>query len=595
MRINGQQEANNAVQANVTPRMLHLGKLRRYAIGDQYEGRPKWFDDSAPVWEREPCVIWQAPESAIQSNEDLLLGEGRYPSVSSRPEEDEADEGEALDEESSKTLDRFLRNVEREAKLRAHCREAYQDAQKTGTCVGLFGARNGRLFSETIQSEYSTPEYDQTGALIRLVIQYPYVDISRDARGEWGAKALLFRRVINTERDVTYLPGVARPDGVEPSWVEDPSKSARHGFGFCPVLFHKFRLVSSIVNDTDGKAIHASVLDELDAFNIEASMRHQGAIYSLPQQYEIGVELGYNPTSPAQQGLIVYGSATGAKIGPHSPPTERFANPARVPQGARKKGPGYVLQYENENAKVGQLELAAGALEPLSATMADLRARISESLAWVALNPEEIRFAAALSGKALERLMARQLNRVAKDRDGFGESYLKAAYCMMLRVAMKLGASLKTRGLKKALPVLTTFGERADDWTDPPLSLRWGAWFQPNAEDDEKLVNTTTTAYEKKLITKRTAVEKLSRTFGIDNIDAYLESLEEESEERAEQEQNDLANGIAKMHAGLNADPTKPGVRGAGAKANPPNGSGGPNAAAHDAPRPPAKAKRSPS
>jgi Arc/MetJ family transcription regulator len=538
-----------------------------------------------PVWEREPAVIWQAPEGAIQSNEDLLLGEGRYPAVSSRPDENESDDdGEALDEESSERLDRFIRSLEREAKLRSHCREAYKDAQSVGSCVGLFGSRNGRLFAETIQAEYSTPEFDNSGRLAKLTVQYPYIDIARDVQGAWTATTKIFRRVIDTERDVTFLPGVARVDGVEPVWTEDADKSVTHGFGFCPVVFHKFRLVSSIVNDTDGRAIHATVLDELDAFNIEASIRHDGAVHSLPQRYETGVELGSNPTRDSdQQQLIVYASGSGGNYSPHSPPAERFTNPAaRAPQGSRKQGPGYVWQFENENAKVGQLELNAGALTALADTMADLRARVSEALAWVALNPEEIRFAAALSGKALERLMARQLNRVAKDRDGFGVDYLKVAYCMLLRIAHKLGGALRTRGIAKALPILNTFADASNDWDDPPLSLRWGAWFQPVPEDDEKLVTTTRTALEATLITKRTAVEKLSRVFNIENIDAYLEKLEEEKAERdaanAENEAKALASSIAGAHASLNGPTAKPAGPGL-ARANTENGSGGSDAA----------------
>jgi len=578
MKIYGETEAQKAIEANTTPRMLRLGMLRRYVTGDQYQGRPKWTSQDCPVWDREPAVIWMAPEGAITSNEDLLLADGRYPTITTRTEEDESESesDEALDEESSKKLDFLLRNIEREAKLRPHNREAYKDAQSVGTCVGLFGARNGRLFAETIQAEYATVEFDYTGNVTRLTVQYPYLDISRDHQGAYHAKALLFRRVIDEVSDTTFLPGEARQDGIEPSWFVDKTKTAQHNLGFCPVIYHKFRLVSSIVNDTDGKAIHAQSTDELDAFNLQASIRHNGAINSLPQRYECGVEPGFNPTEPAQaQGLIVYAQPGGGSFSPHSPPKERFVSYQTAPHGARRAGPTWVWQYSDANVKVGQLELNSGALEALATTMADLRARVCEQLAWVALNPEEIKFAAALSGKALERLMARQLNRVAKDRDGFGIDYLRASYCMLLRIAGKLGpGALKTRGLKSAHSAVQSFESVADGWTDPPLSLQWGTWFQPNAQDDKDLVETTKTAYDARFITLKTAIEKLKRTFGIDNIDAYLESLKEESDERAEKEQDDLAASIAQAHAKLNGAPAK--RTGAGfEESDPEGGSGG--------------------
>jgi len=171
--------------------------------------------------------------------------------------------------------------------------------------------------------------------------------------------------------------------------------------------------------------------------------------------------------------------------------------------------------------------------------------------------------------------MARQLNRVAKDRDGFGNDYLRASYSMLLRIAAKLGpVALKTRGLKKAYPALQTFETLADGWSDPPLSLQWGAWFQPNAQDDKDLVETTNSAYDGGWITRKTGVEKLKRTFGIENVDAYLESLEEESAEREAKEAEDLAASVSKMHAGLTNDPNARG-RGKNPAANAQGRSGG--------------------
>lgn len=575
-------EAARAVEANTTPRMRRLSLLRAYVRGDQYSGRPKWHCKDVPVWEREPCVIWGAVAGAITSNEDLLLGDGRYPVVTSRPEEDDGDEDEELDEDASEAIDRLIRHIEKEAELRAHTREQYCNAQSVGSIVGVFGARNGKLFADTVDAEFCTPTFDAKLELVELEIKYPYVDVTKDRDGKWVAKAKFFRRVIDRNRDVTFLPGEARADGIEPEWKEDASKSVDHGLGFCPCLYRKFRSVSTVVNETDGHAAHERVLDELDAFNIEASVRHDGAVYSLPQKYETGVDPGYNPTGDAVVQPIPQ-TARGGRVDPiDNPQTGHYLSaksPGSIPMGARKQGPGYTWQYPNPETKVGQLELNDGALQALADTMADLRARVCEALAWVPLNPEEIKFAAALSGKALERLMARQLNRVAKDRDGFGKEYLLTAYCILLRIAQKLGAGIKTRGLKKAKPYLDSFVVGAE-WSDPPLTLRWGSWFQPLPEDDKALVEMTTSAYEARFITKETAVQKLARTFGIEDVAAYLEGLEEEAEKRKQEDADADADAIAAAHRKLTGDPTKLGT-GAG-NAKPPVGgrSGGAGAVA---------------
>lgn len=580
MKIHEQDRADKIVAANTTPRMLRLGLLRRYVTGEQYDGRPKWTNKTVPVWDREPAVIWMAPEGAITSNEDLLLADGRYPTVTTRPEEDESeDEDEALDEKASDAIDGLLRNIEREAKLRSHNRAAYCDAQSVGTCVGLFGVKNGRLFAETTNAENATAEFDINGNVTKLTIQYPYINVQRDNHGQWFAKPFLFKRVIDAFLDVTFLPGEANEDGIEPNWSPDPKKTFAHGLGFCPVLWHRFRTPTTTVANEDGRAIHARSTDELDAFNIEASIRHDGAIHSLPQKYEVGVKPGYSPTESAQTSLIIHASKSASTFNPAKPPSE-FFTPSGIQQpGSRKAGPGHVWQYADPAVKVGQLELNAGALEALATTMADLRARICEQLAWVPLNPEEVKFAAALSGKALERIMARQINRVAKDRDGFGDEYLKASYCMLLRIAAKLGpGACKTRGLAKAAPYLKTFEGMSDDWNDPPLSLKWGDWFQPTPEDETAIVNTTIAAYDGGWITRKTGLEKLRRTFRIENIKSYLESLEKEEaarKQKADEEQAaEVENAIKIAHGKLNGAGAKP-TGGGIEKTNPQRGSGG--------------------
>lgn len=581
MKILGQDEARKCVAANATPRMLELGKLRAYVDGTQYDGRPSWWDRSVNLFDRAPCVVWHCADGAISSNEDLLLGEGRYPAITSKPDEDQGDEDEALDEESSATLDKFILHIEREASVRAHVRESYREGQAVRTCIGLCGVREGRLFCESIRAEFTDVTWDASGKVVTSVkIQYPYIDLMKEADGQWRARALLFKRVIDDKRDVTFLPGIALETGAEPAWEEDTTKTVSHGLGFCPVIAHKFRCAASIVNQIDGHAIHETLFAEIDAFNFEASIRHKGAMYSLPQRYETGVDRDYNPTAPRSAGMTVYGTPNAGHYDPRNvagaPPGLQVFRGQQDPtqtSGMRKQGPDEVWQYESPEVKVGQLTLDSGALEALSDTMADLRARITETLAWVPLNPEEIKFAAALSGKALERLLARQLNRVAKDRDGFGDGYIKPLYSMLLRVALKSAAGLKTRGSKKAMPVLQTFEAQTEGWTDPPLSLAWGNWFNPVPEDEKFTVDSTIALYREKLITKRTAVEKIKTLAKIENVDAYLESLEEEAEERAEQEQEQLrrkveeaqadAHNAAKQRAG-GSNPQAPNAGGGG-------------------------------
>src|SRR4051812_25522808 len=93
----------------VNPRFLRLADLQRWVDGSQYEGRPSWWSDSVPRWERAPVFIYPVAAIAIASNVDLALGGPRYPELTAGPE-DEADVEGGLSTEQTRTFDRFLSN-----------------------------------------------------------------------------------------------------------------------------------------------------------------------------------------------------------------------------------------------------------------------------------------------------------------------------------------------------------------------------------------------------------------------------------------------------------------------------------------------------
>lgn len=68
-------------------------------------------------------------------------------------------------------------------------------------------------------------------------------------------------------------------------------------------------------------------------------------------------------------------------------------------------------------------------------------------------------------------------------------------------------------------------------WLDPNFSLRWGPYFDVGADDEAKLTTAVIKAKSAGIILKRSAVERLAPFFGIENIDQYMEALEEAEEE----------------------------------------------------------------
>ena len=94
-------------------------------------------------------------------------------------------------------------------------------------------------------------------------------------------------------------------------------------------------------------------------------------------------------------------------------------------------------------------------------------------------------------------------------------------------------------------------------WTPLTLTLRWGRYFAPGVEDEQKLVDMVSRARDAGLITTRTAVQRLARQFAIDNVDAYLKALEEEAEER-QAKAMEVAAKLAPGKPGEAEPPTDP-------------------------------------
>lgn len=517
----GYAEAVQAVEANLSPRAKHLATLERYVEGTQYEGLPDWFSDKVPLWERAPCIVDPIVRRAIESNADLVLGEGRFPLLTI----------EDVDGEAAEHIEYVLARLTQQSRLRMAAREAFEAAQGAGSACAIFGIRAGRLFIDTVRARWCEPELDGEGAVQRLEIKYPYLTVVTEG-GRRLVKAMLFRRVIDDKTDTTYKPGEARPDGVEPAWVEDASKTVRHGLGFCPVVWYPHMRGCAIVGDLDGKALHEHLTDEIRAHDFALSQRHRAALYTGdPQWTEIGVEPGYNPTEPVRRPEVPT-TLLGGKPSEANPIRGGFhAKPSR--NKARKKSPGSVWQYP-EGVQVKLHSLPSDALDAVDKHARDLRVKLAESLGVVFLDPETIPAATTLSGRALEALLGRQLNRCDGYRSDVGDRFLLPAVGMLLRIA--IAKRVRLEGIDKVQAVIATIGERWS-WHTPPVALSWGRYIRLASEEEAKQVELVVKAKDGGVATTRAAVEKLRSVFDIKDVDAYLAELEKERTEGVAEQQ----------------------------------------------------------
>jgi hypothetical protein len=440
--IHGVEDARRAAAAHSSPRYVCLDRLERYYESTQYATRRDFWDERVPLWERAPLVNYPIVRTAAQSNTDLVFGEGRFPKI--RDARDAGQSQSEPDEENEKQDDQ-LTAIMRETRFKQHSRRSLSHAQTCKSVACLYGIRNGRLTADILKSKWCTPTFGSQGEVTKLEVQYPFFDYERDPQTRQTVMVCkLYRRVIDELADTVFVPiKVTINEDVKPSDWRVKEK-VEHGFGFCPVVWYPFLRGVPTADDYDGIAIHEHQLGEIDALNMSLSQRHRAALWlGEPQVYEIGVEKNYNPTERGRQpriaadksGVPLDGvSAAGANSGWADIGGSVYGDMAGSSQGGRKKGPGYVWQYESDTAKVGLLELSQGSLKALDEHAADLRNKLAESLCVVFLDPENIKFAATTSGKALETLKQRQLDRCDQIRDDVEQNFLTPSLSMLVAI-----------------------------------------------------------------------------------------------------------------------------------------------------------------
>lgn len=529
----GYAEACKVRDKYLSLRAKHLASLESYVEGTQYAGLPDFFSDKKPLWERAPCIVYPIVKSAIDSNGDLLLGEGRFPTANVA----------GLEGDDASNFEKAVVRVAQQSRLRAASRESFAAGQGCGSSCAVFGVRGGRLFIDTVLARWCKPELALDGSVISLEIKYPYLTVV-ETPAEKKVVCKLYRRTIDAQKDVTYAPAEGREDGKEPSW--SPDREVVHGLGFCPVIWYPHMRGSAPVEDFDGRAIHEHLTDEIRAHDFALSQRHRAALYAGdPQWTECGVMPGYNPT----------GSGRKAEV-----PASVFGRPGETPHAsyvsgsatnkARKKSPGTVWQYESTDVKVTLHTLPGDALKALDDHAKDLRMKLAESLGVVFIDAESLPNESRISGRALESFKARQLDRVDYYRSDFGDCFLLPAVGMLLRIAIQVG--LVIDGLDVVKKVASTTPQWS--WYAPPIDFLWGEYFKATGEEEELMVRAVAQAKVAGVLTRRKAVEKLSGILGIRDIDAYMGELEAELEEAKKEALETVA---AEAKAVASAQPKK--------------------------------------
>jgi len=121
-------------------------------------------------------------------------------------------------------------------------------------------------------------------------------------------------------------------------------------------------------------------------------------------------------------------------------------------------------------------------------------------------------------------------------------------------------------------------------WMAPTLQVKWGPYFKPDPAEQQQVVAMVQLALgggpnaAEPLITRRAAVEKIASVFNIENVDASLEQLDKEADERAQRELDAATAAISAQNGAEGA-----GQNAGGKPAGPPDNSGRPASGKDDA------------
>jgi hypothetical protein len=148
-----------------------------------------------------------------------------------------------------------------------------------------------------------------------------------------------------------------------------------------------------------------------------------------------------------------------------------------------------------------------------------------------------------MSGRALKILRQRQIDRADEIRDDFGVLYIIPSICMLLRieaVCLARGEAVNVPGAEQAKPLLMGMLAGNDNgWTPPDITLVWGPYSESDPTEDEQTVRMAKDA--EGLVPRFARAQKVAPIFGVEDVAAALEELDEESAEAIERQRQTFA------------------------------------------------------
>lgn len=514
-----QQFNASLISQGENPRYWRLNTFESWYLGTQYDGRPSFWSSEVPLRQRAPVVQSQFVRSSISRLANLVFGDRTFP----RLKVEDSGYRMKLDSRDAKALQALVDELCETISLSKRMREVLTEGLKCGTACILVGLVGGRPTLRLLPAKWCTPTFHPDGSVQQVVVEFKLPD---DADPN---KWLCHRREITETYDRVYVPVPVRRNE-DPKWG-DYKEIPHNG---CPVVWVKNEAEACCTPDqVDGHPLVEGLEDEVEALDMELSQLYRNALYNGdPQMVQIGVE-GQAPLS-APMGPADQGGGGGFSFFNSVVPNwaKGFMGGGGSSGDVTKKAPGKLWKLPaGGDAKL--VESDGSGAEIIKGAIKELRRTLTDSVGVVLFDSEALG-SGDISGRTLALMHAPMLDKADNLRVEYGEA-LRAvlnAFLRLLSGILPTSQGVLLRTYDDAVPALNRlYGEDAKTkeprWVGARISLRWGDYFEPSAQDRQVAVTTAMAACGgKPVLTRHAAVASVASMFGVQDVNSVVEELE---------------------------------------------------------------------
>lgn len=477
-----------------TTRARVLGRLNDLYWGSQYQNQglaPPWDKTGpgsrrVPMRSQRPSVQYDLARAIVDRPTALLFGEGRFPGLTLEPAEKpkaNAPKADGGDDAVAETNEWFAAIAE-EGGLQPTALTWSRQGGALGSACITWQLCDGEFEFEAHKSKDCTPTFDKRKRSRLVFLEKKYVFKKTVATLDPVTQVRTVREVDywhretwDTNQHVVYKEEPVG-DGKDPRWIED--EIAVHNFGFVPAYWCK-NIDDGDPSSVDGVSLIAGLDDMFEDMDRTLSQKSRAVRYNQdPERVYFGL------TEDQKRRVEVGGGAS-------------TSLPART-SGAD----AIVLELQGEGQRIAEEHVVSQ------------RGRALEVSRVVMPDPERL-LAASKSGTALRILFAPTLELVGELRQTYGRA-LRAIFEQILTAA-RSGALARLGTLLTPPPAVIPAGK---------VKLHWGSFFDSTPADLESIARAAGTLKAAGILDRETVVRWLSAYFGIKDISAVLDRLDDE-------------------------------------------------------------------